>query len=71
MTAEQDQAYLNELVLWVCLRHNNIVPFIGTSSTSEVSLVSEWMAEGTITSFLRQMPDANRTNHVRESPALY
>jgi hypothetical protein len=28
---QDDQAYIHELVMWQCLRHPNIVPFIGIS----------------------------------------
>jgi serine/threonine protein kinase len=55
------QAYLHELIMWRCLRHRNIVPFIGTSVHFPVSLVSEWMSGGTITAFLRRYPDWERS----------
>jgi hypothetical protein len=51
------QAYLHELIMWRCLRHPNIVPFIGTSEQFPVSLVSEWMTGGTVTAFLVERPD--------------
>jgi serine/threonine protein kinase len=59
------QAYLHELVLWQCLRHPNIVPFIGTSQAFQVSLVSEWMVGGTISAFLQHNPEFNRVPYVR------
>jgi serine/threonine protein kinase len=62
------QAYLHELVLWQCLRHENIVPFLGTSSAFEVSLVSEWMSGGTITAFLLRNPQDDRARYVRLVP---
>jgi serine/threonine protein kinase len=47
--------------MWRCLRHPNIVPFIGTSEHFPVSLVSEWMTGGTVTAFLRGCPDWERS----------
>jgi serine/threonine protein kinase len=55
------QAYLHELIIWRCLRHPNIVPFIGTSEQFPVSLVSEWMSGGTVTAFLVECPDWDRS----------
>jgi serine/threonine protein kinase len=55
------QAYLHELIMWRCLRHPNIVPFIGTSKDFPVSLVSEWMSGGTVTAFLQEHPDWDRS----------
>jgi serine/threonine protein kinase len=55
------QAYLHELIMWRCLRHPNIVPFIGTSEHFPVSLVSEWMTGGTVTAFLRGHPNWERS----------
>jgi hypothetical protein len=61
LNAEGPQAYLHELILWQCLRHPNIVPFIGTSEHFPVSLVSEWMSGGTVTAFLREHVDSERS----------
>jgi serine/threonine protein kinase len=47
--------------MWRCLRHPNIVPFIGTSEHFPVSLVSEWMSGGTVTAFLRGFPNWDRS----------
>jgi serine/threonine protein kinase len=47
--------------MWRCLRHPNIVPFFGTSKHFYVSLVSEWMTGGTVTAFLREHPDSERS----------
>jgi hypothetical protein len=61
MNAKTSQAYLHELIMWRCLRHPNIVPFIGTSEHFPVSLVSEWMTGGTVTAFLRGYPNWERS----------
>jgi serine/threonine protein kinase len=47
--------------MWRCLRHPNIVPLIGTSEHFPVSLVSEWMTGGTVTTFLREHPHSERS----------
>jgi serine/threonine protein kinase len=60
------QAYLHELIMWRCLRHPNIVPFIGTSEQFPVSLVSEWMSGGTVTAFLREHPEEERSSIVSD-----
>jgi serine/threonine protein kinase len=65
--ADMVKAYLHELVLWQCLRHKNIVPFIGVCKEFEVSLVSEWMAGGTIIAFLHENPNRNRESFVCSS----
>jgi serine/threonine protein kinase len=64
---DAEEAYLHELVLWQCLRHENIVPFIGTCSSFEVSLVSEWMSGGTITAYLLRNPEGDRATFVCSS----
>jgi serine/threonine protein kinase len=50
--------------MWRCLRHPNVVPFIGTSEHFPVSLVSEWMSGGTMTAFLREHPNRERSSLV-------
>jgi serine/threonine protein kinase len=59
------QAYVNELIVWQCLRHPNIVPFIGALQLHEISLVSEWMSGGTVIAFLLANPDHDRAKLVR------
>jgi serine/threonine protein kinase len=62
--AHDHQVYLSEVIVWTCLRHPNIVPFVGVpdsvDSTQDVVLVSEWMGGGTISSYLRQRPNEHR-----------
>jgi serine/threonine protein kinase len=61
LNAEVLQTYLHELIIWRCPRHPNIVPLIGTSEHFPVSLVSEWMTGGTVTAFLVERPDWDRS----------
>lgn len=64
------QAYYDELILWCYLcRHPNIVPFLGTYTPEvhKMGLVSKWMVNNTISSFLVKQPDANRLNLVSSS----
>jgi serine/threonine protein kinase len=62
-------------VIWKWLRHPNIVPFkflgvsnyfLGISNYFPVCLVSEWMPEGTVSSFFDAHPDENRLPYVRD-----
>jgi serine/threonine protein kinase len=49
-------------VTWKCLRHRNIVPFLGVSDhLFPVCIVSEWMPGGTISAFLAEHPEENRS----------
>ena len=47
-----------ELGIWRRLEHPNIVPFLGIAfgfgSKDSMSLVSSWMSNGTLESFLRE-----------------
>jgi hypothetical protein len=55
--------------------HPNVVPFLGTCNKAKLCLVSEWMENGTIISFLTKNPDLHRAFLVSRSylsfPALY
>ena len=50
------QASRRELGIWKRLRHDNIVPFLGVASgfgmSGAMSLVSQWMPNGTLYEFL-------------------
>jgi hypothetical protein len=63
------QAYMNEVLVWMCLRHPNVVPFVGVPVVShfmgDVVLISEWMSEGTISSHLQRHPHKYRGKFVR------
>jgi serine/threonine protein kinase len=58
------QSFRNEVVTWKCLRHPNIVPFLGISDIFPVCVVSEWMSGGTISAFLAEYPEENRLKYV-------
>jgi serine/threonine protein kinase len=58
------KAFRNEVVTWKCLRHPNIVPFIGISDLFPVCVVSEWMSGGTISAFFVENPEENRSRYV-------
>jgi hypothetical protein len=58
------QSFRNEVVTWKCLRHPNIVAFMGTSNICPVCLVSEWMPEGTLFAFLERNPKEHRVRYV-------
>jgi serine/threonine protein kinase len=60
------QDYMDEVVIWRYTRHPNIVPFIGTYClfAGRLTLVSEWMQNGTIMSFLKAHPEEHRRRYV-------
>jgi serine/threonine protein kinase len=58
------QSFRSEVVTWKCLRHPHIVPFLGVSNIFPVCLVSEWMPEGTLLSFLKRHPNEQRPRYV-------
>ena len=62
---ESIQAFYKEAVLWRFLRHRNVVRFLGVSATMDLCLISEWMPNGTLTSFVSSHPDADRISLVR------
>lgn len=51
-----DQVFRRELGIWKRLRHSHILKFMGTTSDfgPSVALVSPWIPNGTLTSFLKQ-----------------
>ena len=47
--------------MWKTLRHPNVLPLIGvTMSATRFAMISDWMANGNINSFVKAHPDANR-----------
>ena len=60
------QRFAKEVVGWKWLRHENILPFVGVSSIPPpFSMVSVWMENGNIMSFLKKNPDQNPFSLVR------
>lgn len=59
------KAFYDEVITWRCLRHPNVVPFLGASTILPVCLVSEWMIYGDIAAFLRNRPSDDRMPYVR------
>jgi serine/threonine protein kinase len=61
------EAALKESIIWISCRHENIVPFFGLSNhyPSRITLVSQWMAHGTVSSFLKKNPRWHRGQLVR------
>ena len=55
------QRFCKEVVVWKALQHPNVLPLIGvTMSETRFAMISDWMANGNITSFVKAHPDANR-----------
>jgi serine/threonine protein kinase len=54
------QRLVGEVVGWAWLRHENILPFIGiTTQPNRFSMVSEWIPNGDIMSFIAHSPNRN------------
>lgn len=45
--------------MWKHLSHQNIVPFLGITSTP-LQLISEWIPNGNLTEYIKRHPDADR-----------
>lgn len=58
------QDFLNEVILWKYLVHPNILPFLGVSRIKKLSLVSEWMDNGSIINHLQKVPTVDRLKFV-------
>ncbi|KAF9259165.1 hypothetical protein L218DRAFT_843322, partial [Marasmius fiardii PR-910] len=59
--------FCKEVLIWTQLSHPNIVPLIGVNADlfePEFCLVSPWMANDDIISFLKRNPDHNRLQSV-------
>ena len=55
------QKFCEEAILWLRLRHKNIVPLLGADMTLfPVCLVSVWMKYGNISGYLRKFPQEDR-----------
>ena len=61
---ETDQLFkkfCREAAVWRGLCHPNLVPFLGVNETLfPLSLISEWMVNGTIAQFVTKNPETNR-----------
>ncbi|KAF9257135.1 kinase-like protein, partial [Marasmius fiardii PR-910] len=61
--------FYKETLVWNRLNHSNILPFLGVSTalfTGKVALVSPWMVNGSITSFLKLKPRHDRLRVISE-----
>ncbi|KAK0475676.1 kinase-like domain-containing protein, partial [Armillaria luteobubalina] len=61
--------FCREVLVWRNLRHPNVLPFIGVNDDvfyPGFCLISPWMKNGDIISFLRQNPGHNRIQCIRE-----
>ncbi|THU98418.1 kinase-like protein, partial [Dendrothele bispora CBS 962.96] len=58
-----------EVTIWKSLNHRNILPFVGVSLklfTPSFCMVSPWMNNGHVMSFLKKRPDYNRLTVIYE-----
>ncbi|KAF9063268.1 kinase-like domain-containing protein [Rhodocollybia butyracea] len=59
--------FCNEALLWRQLRHPNILPFFGVNTTLfGFCLVSPWMSNGDIVTYLKNHPDHGRRSVIME-----
>ncbi|KAG8904779.1 hypothetical protein FRB99_001211 [Tulasnella sp. 403] len=68
MTRETDlKLLLKEIEVWNKLRHDHVLPFYGASITAVPPfIVSRFMANGNIVTYLRKNPNANRVKFAHE-----
>ena len=55
---------------WKTLRHRNVLPLLGVTVTEDpcrLVMVSNWMENGNINTFVKAHPDVNRLELVRFS----
>ena len=47
--------------MWRALRHPNVLSLIGVmKSETQFAMISDWMANGNVTDFVKAHPDTNR-----------
>jgi len=62
------QRFCKEVMIWKSLDHPNVLPLLGVTMTwNRFVMVSEWMENGNINSFVKAHPDTNRLKLVRFS----
>ena len=55
------QRFCKEVVTWKSLRHQNVLPLLGVMMMEkQLTMVSEWMVNGTVNEFIKAHRDANR-----------
>lgn len=60
-----------EMSVWKGLRHQNVLPFIGSVTLDRVLYaVAPWMPNGDALKYLRQNPDADRVDLVSNSISI-
>ena len=57
-------------MVWKRLKHPNIVPLLGMTSTP-LQLVSEWVSGGDLTEYIKKHPGADRLSLVRVPPVTF
>ncbi len=65
---ESFKDFAHEALVWKQLYHENILPFLGVNLHifyPSFSLISPWMAQGTVMGFLEKWPDYERLGIVR------
>ena len=59
------QRFCKGMVLWMQLRHANLLPFYGAYMVDRLGTVSPWLENGNIVGFTTRNPEVNRLQLVR------
>ncbi|KAG6832997.1 hypothetical protein H0H87_012583 [Tephrocybe sp. NHM501043] len=58
--SRKSKAFFRELLLWSRLKHPNILPLLGASKVHRFMLISPWMDNGNLRTFLELHPEHDR-----------
>ena len=69
---DSNQRFYYEIVVWKHISHPNVLPFLGVSETLfQFSIISPWLSNGSITSYLKRHEEANRLQLVSDRCDLH
>jgi serine/threonine protein kinase len=60
-------ALVHEALIWRYAKHPNVLPFLGYCPEMESCLVTEWMHNGNLVSFVKDNPECDHRQLVRSS----
>ena len=58
-TTNGTQAFCKEAVIWKYLKHPNVLPLLGVTTTPP-QLISKWVSGGNLPGYVQQHPDADQ-----------
>ena len=62
-TTNGTQAFCKEAVIWKHLKHRNVLPLLGVTTTP-FQLISNWVSGGNLLGYVQQYPDADQSRLV-------